>query len=66
AAVTATTDFSFDVYGRLSSIVDLVSTDPDPVSGFEYVYDKAGNLLKEKYDKQAAGGGGGCPYPCWI
>ena len=45
------TDFGFDNYRRLASIQDTLSGQGAPFSKFEFEWDPAGNLLKEKYAK---------------
>jgi RHS repeat-associated protein len=45
------TEFSFDAYRRLSTLKDTLNGGPSPYSQFDFEWDAAGNLLKEKYTK---------------
>jgi RHS repeat-associated protein len=45
------TEFSFDAYRRLSTLKDTLNGGPSPYSQFDFEWDAAGNLLKEKYSK---------------
>jgi RHS repeat-associated protein len=45
------TEFSFDSYRRLSTLKDTLNGAPAPYSQFDFEWDAAGNLLKEKYTK---------------
>jgi hypothetical protein len=51
--------FDYDEFGRLSEIRDTLTGVTGDISKYDYVYDKACNLLKEIYDKQATT----APYP---
>lgn len=53
-SATGQTSRSFDVYGRLSQILDQVTagTQTTTIAQFDFEYDAAGNLLKERYAKQ--------------